>query len=251
MQSPLDHGPLENSLVRADDQLAPNSTIPEYLDTNYVVQTINLTQLVGDLERTFPGDEGLRGMEFGENGSDYFTVDIQAYLELSQGIHRFYVNTDDGFKLTFGSSLTDQTTAPIAFRSGGTAEQTFDVFVPAAGLYPMRLVWYEQTGSAYAEFASVDRTTGARTLINDPSVSTAIKAFTSLSAPTAVLESSAVVDSSYAEDLSAVFFPGSGRYEVPISATGNRFFRFRGTAATRLANPIILNNKIMFELRAP
>jgi hypothetical protein len=249
VQSPLDHGPLENSLVRADDQLAPNSPIPKYLDTNYVVDVINLTQAEGDSERTFPGDAPLRGMEFQENGTDYFSVDIQAFLELSQGIHRFYVNTDDGFKLTFGSSLTDQTTAPIAFRSGGTAEQTFDVFVPAAGLYPMRLVWYEQTGGAYAEFAWVNRTTGERTLINDPTASV-FKAFTTVTAPTAVLESSAVVDSGYAPDATAVFSPGSGQYVVPMTGE-NRFFRFRGQTLMRLENPRILNNNIVFDLRSP
>jgi hypothetical protein len=188
-------------------------------------------------------------MEFQENGTDYFSVDIQAYLELSQGIHRFYVNTDDGFKLTFGNSLTDQTTAPIAFRSGGTAEQTFDVFVPAAGLYPMRLVWYEQTGGAYAEFAWVNRATGERTLINDPTASV-FKAFTTVTAPTAVLESSAVVDSGYAPDATAVFSPGSGQYVVPMTGE-NRFFRFRGQTLMRLENPRILNNNIVFDLRSP
>jgi hypothetical protein len=158
------------------------------------------------------------------------------------------VNTDDGFKLTFGSSLTDQTTAPIAFRSGGTAEQTFDVYVPAAGLYPMRLVWYEQTGLAYAEFASVNPTTGARTLINDPNVPASIKAYTTITAPEMVVESSATVDSGYTVDPNAVFSFGSGRFTVPLT-TGNRFFRVRGPDATRLQNVVILGNNISFEVR--
>ena len=199
VQAPQENSPLENSLVRADDQLAPNSTIPKYLDTNVVLQVINMNELEASAGQ-IPDDQIIPGLELGENGTEDYAVDIQGYLELSQGIHRFYVNTDDGFKITFGSSLTDQTTPPIAFRSGGPSEQTFDVFVPAAGLYPMRLVWYERGGSGHAEFASVDRTTGVRTLINDPNVSTAIKAFTAVSAPPAVLESSAVVNSGYAED---------------------------------------------------
>ncbi|MGZ8938414.1 MAG: hypothetical protein ACXW32_04300 [Limisphaerales bacterium] len=250
VQSPLENGPLENSLDRAELQLAPNSTIPKYLDTNVVLQVINLNQIDGDAGNIL-GDQVVPGLELGENGHDDFAVDIQSYLELTEGIHRFYVSTDDGFKLTFGSSLTDQTTAPVAFRSGGTAEQTFDINVPSSGLYPMRLVWYERGGGAQAEFASVNRTTGERTLINDPSVASAIKAYTSLSAPAAVLESSAIVDSGYAADPNAVFFPGSGRYEVPVSPAGNRFFRVRGTNPTRLANPRIQNNKVVFEVQAP
>lgn len=249
VQAPMESSPLENTLIRAEDQLAANSAIPKIVDTTVVLPVINMNQAEGDAGQ-IPGDTVVPGLETGENGTDDFAVDVQAYLELSAGIHRFFVNTDDGFKLTFGSSITDQNTAPIAFRSGGPSEQTFDVVVLSAGLYPMRLVWYERGGGAHAEFASVDRTTGVRTLVNDPDVSTSIKAYANVAAPTAVLESSAVVNAGYAPDPTAVFFPGSGRYEVPISA-GMRFFRFRGATPMQLDNARILDNKLVFELRSP
>ncbi|HET6407859.1 MAG TPA: hypothetical protein VFG14_08250, partial [Chthoniobacteraceae bacterium] len=197
VQSPQEAGALENSLLRAEEQLAANSTIPKYLDTNVVLQVINMNQFEGDAGQ-IPGDTVVPGLELGENGTEDFSVEIRGYLDLTAGIHRFYVNTDDGFKLTFGTSTNDQTTLPIAFRSGGPSEQTFDVVVPEQGLYPMRLVWYERGGGASAEFASVDRTNGTRTLINDPdSPATAIRAYTLVSSPDQVVESSAVVDSGY------------------------------------------------------
>jgi hypothetical protein len=245
VQSPIENGALENSLDRADLQLAPNSTIPKYLDTNVVLQVINMNEIEADAGN-IPGDQVVPGLELGENGTDDFAVDIQGYLELTEGIHRFYISTDDGFKLTFGSSLTDQATAPIAFRTGGTAEQTFDVFVPATGLYPMRLVWYERGGSAQAEFASVNTTTGARTLINDPAAPAAVRAFRTLSAPTLRVESSATVDSGYALDNTAVIDTTARQITIPM--TGNqRFFRInatvshRITSSTRNANSLVLN----------
>lgn len=247
VQAPFESRPLENSLDRAEQQLAPNSSIPSVLDTNVVLQVINLNQIEGDAGN-IPGDQVVPGLEFGEHGDDDFAVDIRGYLELTEGIHRFYVSTDDGFKLTFGSSLTDQTTAPVAFRSGGTAEQTIDVYVPATGLYPMRLVWYERGGGAQAEFASVNRTTGERTLINDPSVASAIKAFTTITDTGFVLESSATVDGPYQLDPNATFVWGSGRYVVPVT-TENRFFRVRAASPVRLENPLVMNGQIMFEVR--
>lgn len=247
VQATVEAGPLENSLIRAEDQLAANSTIPKYLDTNVVLQVINMNQFEGDAGQ-IPGDTIVPGLELGENGTDDFAVDIRGYLELAAGIHRFYVNTDDGFKLTFGSTPADQNTAPIAFRSGGPSEQTFDVVVPTTGLYPMRLVWYERGGGAHAEFASVDRTTGARTLINDPDAPTAIKAYTNVAAPEVVVESSATIDSGYAVDPNAVFLPGSGRYQIPLTS-GNRFFRVRANVGLQLQNVQILGDSISFEVR--
>jgi hypothetical protein len=249
VQARAEASPLENTLLRAEEQLAANSTIPKYLDTNVVLQVINMNQNEGDAGQ-IPGDSIVPGLELGENGTDDFAVDIRGYLELTEGIHRFYVNTDDGFKITFGASVTDQNTAPIAFRSGGPSEQTFDVMVPAAGLYPMRLVWYERGGGASAEFASVNRTTGERTLINDPSVPTAIKAFATVNPAGAVVVSSATVDGEYTVEPDAVFFFGSGRFEVPIS--GNmRFYQVQDRNGTRLENVRIFQNRIMFDVRAP
>jgi hypothetical protein len=114
----------------------------------------------------------------------------------------------------------------------------------------MRLVWYERGGGAQAEFASVNRTTGERTLINDPSVPSAIKAYATLNVAGGVVVSSPTVDGEYTVEPDAVFFFGSGRFEVPIS--GNmRFYQVRDRNAVRLENVRIIQGRIMFDVRAP
>lgn len=244
VQATTDVMPLENSLLRAEDQLASNSTIPKYLDTNVVLQVINMNQFEGDAGQ-IPGDTVVPGLEFGENGTDDFAVEIRAYLELTAGIHRFYVSTDDGFKLTFGTSTTDQSTTPIAFRNGAPSEQTFDVVVPAAGLYPMRLVWYERGGGAHAEFASVNRTTGDRTLINDPDAPNAIRAFTSLATPSIEVLVSTTLDGTPAPDASVIIDTNARRITVPSTGT-QRFVLLRSLIPQRITSSTISENSVVF-----
>jgi hypothetical protein len=238
VQSLLENGPLENSLSRAEDQLKANSPFEKFVDTNRVVQVVNFNEFEGDAGQ-IPGDQAVPGLEPDLNGSDDFAVEFQAYLELSAGVHRFGVISDDGFKINSGTSLTDQTTSPLSFRNGGTANQTFEFVVPAAGLYPFRMVWYERGGSAHAEWFSVDLETGARTLINDPDVPTAIKAFTSISAPALSVESSSTVDGTYALDGAAVIDATARRVTIPVAATGHRFFRINAQAAQRITSATV------------
>jgi hypothetical protein len=104
-------------------------------------------------------------------------------LDLPAGLFRFGVRCDDGYKIVSGTATNDLSTPPLAFHNGGPADETFDFVVSQAGLYPFRMVWYERGGSAFVEWFSVDRLTNTRTLINDPSSTVAVKAFTSVTAP--------------------------------------------------------------------
>jgi hypothetical protein len=57
----------------------------------------------------------------------------------------------------------------------GASDSIFDVLVTKAGLYPLRVLWFEGGGGANIEiFSLVD---GEKVLINDPDVEGAIKAF--------------------------------------------------------------------------
>jgi len=65
-----------------------------------------------------------------------------------------------------------------------------------------------------------------------------------------VVVSSATVDGEYTVEPDAVFFFGSGRFEVPIS--GNmRFYQVQDRNAVRLENPRIFQGRMTFEVRAP
>ena len=52
--------------------------------------------------------------------------------------------------------------------------------VETNGLYPMRLLYWQGQAGGSLEFYSINRTTGAATLINDPSNPSAIKAYPAL-----------------------------------------------------------------------
>lgn len=72
--------------------------------------------------------------------------------------------------------------------NGGTL---FNVTVPTAGVYPLRLLWMEGGGGASVEWFSVDSTTGGRVLLNDASSTNgpALKAFYGLTiSPTVSLQ---------------------------------------------------------------
>ena len=203
-----------------------------------------LSELLGAREPMFR-----RSIEKLEQASGHGSADVRLSVELSQGVHRFGVNTDDGYKLTFGTSPSDQSTTPIAFHSGGPANETFDVVVPAAGLYPFRLVWYERGGGAHAEFTSVNPQTGAKTLINDSAVPTAIKAFATISAPSVRVESSANVASGYAVDNTAVVNAAAGTITIPMTAQ-NRSFRINGTVSHRITGVQVSGNSLVLNFQA-
>jgi hypothetical protein len=172
---------LENSLQRAEEQLSPNSTIPKFYETNVVEQVINQAQ---DDRNSgfFPGETLVPGLDDVANGTDDFAVEIRAWLDLSAGVHRFGVVTDDGYQISSGASPADKTPV-LAFHNGGPADETFDFVVTQAGLYPFRMIWYERGGNAYSEWSAVDVNTGDRALINDLAAAGVVKAYTSVVAP--------------------------------------------------------------------
>ncbi len=179
VQIPMEEPDLANSLQRAEDQLAPNSTIPKYVDTTVVEPVVNFNQDAesGGTAGYFDTDAPIPGID-GSNGTDDIAMEVFAYLDLAAGVYRFGINCDDGYKLQAASSMTDRSGAMIAFHNGGPADETVDVVVSQAGLYILRLVWYERGGGAHVEWLTVNQGTGVRTLVNG-SGADAVKAYTS------------------------------------------------------------------------
>jgi hypothetical protein len=222
VQAPAGSG-LENSLIRAEDQLALNSTVPKQIDTIGIVQLVNLAKSEGS-QGYFPDDQVVPGIDPDNNGTDDFAVEITAWLKLSQGVYRFGARTDDGYKVSSGTSLTDRAAAPLAFHSGGPADETFEFVVREAGLYPFRMVWYERGGSGHAEWFVMDDL-GNRSLINEPEAVGGILAYATLDAPALKLESSANVAGPYVVDPAATI--NGSTITVPLGS-GSRFFRLSG-----------------------
>jgi len=114
----------------------------------------------------------------------------------------------------------------------------FSVTVPAPGLYPMNLIWYNGGGGAGIEFASY-QPDGTRILVNDPSNPNSLKAFRAVTAGTpapvvSIARSGGTVTITYTGTLQSsskvngpyVNVPGAPNpYVVPIGAASAQFYR--------------------------
>jgi hypothetical protein len=158
-------------------------------------------------------------------------MEVNAYLDLPAGTYRFGAHSDDGYKVQVVADFNDRATPPIAGRSGGTANETYEFVVSDGGLYRFRMVWYERAGGAHVEWFSADFTPAvARTLINDPASAGAIQAYLDVTAPAVVLQSTAVLGTPFADETSAVV--DSGAKTVTVPAAGDvRFYRISGASA--------------------
>ncbi|MFM7556332.1 MAG: hypothetical protein ACKPAH_13685, partial [Verrucomicrobiota bacterium] len=222
VQAPVDAGLLENSLARAEAQLAGGSTIPRAYETNVVAPVINFSQdgFAGGFAGSIEGDEGIPG-QTEEGGTDNWAMAAVTYLDLPAGVVRFGVQSDDGYKLASGATL-DASTPALSFLNG-VANDTFDVVVPEAGVYGFRLVWYERGGGAYVEWFTVDPSTGKRTLVNADG---GIRAYTSAQAPVASVQllGSATLDGAYSAVAGATVDTVSKTLSLTRPAD-TRFFR--------------------------
>lgn len=235
---------LENSLLRAENQLAAGSTIPKFYDTTVVGQVINYSQTgPGTADGSFPNDALIPGLQSTVNGDDDIAMEATTWLELTEGIHRFGVQSDDGFKVVGGTLVNDPSIPALSFRSGGTANQTFDFVAPKTGLYPFRLVWYERGGGAHVEWFSVDRSTDARTLINSADAG-AVKAY--LDAENVVVDVLEYTDQlgvGFQEDAGASLNAGTLTFTT-IQGPAARFYRVRSSSARTITEIQALGGQI-------
>jgi hypothetical protein len=235
---------LANSLQRAEDQLAANSTIPKAYDITVPGDVVNYSQTAETADGYFANDILIPGLDSAEaQGTDDIAMEATAFLELPAGSVRFGVRSDDGYKLSAGPGLHDLTPV-VEFHNGNPADEAFDVLVPAAGFYPVRLLWYERGGGAHVEFFTVNPSTGERTLVNDPNATGAIKAYRELGAtPAITVYSSATVDGAFTTDATATVDTAAKRITIPIG-TGNRFYRVAGNVT--LSRPTISGSNLTF-----
>lgn len=117
---------------------------------------------------SFTGDVAVPGITGASaNTTDRYVASIETILELPAGPIRFGVNSDDGFRLSFGQGPGDVTGTQLGTAGDrGTADSFMDFYVPVAGFYPVRLMWWETGGGSACEFFVADIATGAKTLIN-------------------------------------------------------------------------------------
>ena len=104
----------------------------------------------GPADSPIPGlpGTGLTGTAARDNAA----AEIFAYLDLPAGYQRFGINGDDGWKVQIG--MPGQTNGTVLFsmdRGGGSSDFPFAFVAPVAGLYPVRVVWYQGGGDGNIE----------------------------------------------------------------------------------------------------
>lgn len=111
---------------------------------------IDLTGMAG--APGFP-DQPIPGLPGTGATKDNVTAEICAYLDLPAGYQKFAVNGDDGWKVQIGTP--GDTTGTVLFardRGAGARDIPFAFITPEAGLYPIRIVWYQGGGDGNLEF---------------------------------------------------------------------------------------------------
>jgi hypothetical protein len=233
---------LDNSLARALQQLAIPPQIAIDQTATSIVQVLNW-------DKTAAPPNNVPGLCPG--GAINIAVESLAYLELSAGIHRFHINTDDRSGLYSGVSLADPNAQALWENPGSTANATFDFAVEAAGLYPFRCIWEETGGGAALHLWSTNFVTGGpEVLINDSGdpagvvkawYPLACKSSSSVAGPytvdaTAVnaLNTTGIVGSDCAPTVVGSMVT-SGTFTIPASSTA-KFFRLDGPRATKITN---------------
>jgi hypothetical protein len=132
-----------------------------------IATVINMDVNAGSYGNIQPDDQ-MPGIPGTTGGIDGAAGEILTYLDLSAGKHTLIVNSDDGFRTTFGN-VADVFQAQVAgeyIGSRGSADTAFTVYAQEAGIYAFRTVWQNATADGNIEWLSV-KADGTKVLLND------------------------------------------------------------------------------------
>lgn len=138
----------------------------------------NFTDATGRGDKPFPGFPGLQSRDSGTGNA---IEEVLTLLEFPKtGTYIMGVNSDDGFRVsTAGPDPRPPARALVLgqFDGGRPAIDTiFSFYVEAPGVYAFRLIWLNGAGRANLEWFTVE-SDGRKVLVNDPAISSAIKAY--------------------------------------------------------------------------
>ncbi|MGO8930941.1 MAG: hypothetical protein ACLQU3_29135 [Limisphaerales bacterium] len=227
------------------------------------------------------------GLNAGQNGNEYgaitnfpglcippanvnsFAIQVLTYLQLSNGIYTFYVDSDDTVGIYSGTNLTD--TSSVLFQSTGVVNSgsgstpgSFTFVVEADGLYPFNIIYEEGGGAAYLVLNSVNLSDSSQTLLNAPG---GVNAFYPL-----VFKSSASVRGPYAVDATANTalnvlgtvpvdcdgLPSSAAYNLKVTGGTNtipisgstKFYRLDGPRPSKITNVTKSGSNLVIKYQA-
>ncbi len=155
-------GGLGNSVDAAKALLAIPTQYTVNLTSTNIAQTVNW----GINGSEYPGAGNFPGLCLPTANPNSFAVEVFAYLQLTAGVHRFYVDSDDDVGVYMGANLA--ATSPVLDETTGVVHESLDIFVPTDGLYPFHVIYEEGGGAAYLRLQSVNLSDNSQTALNAP-----------------------------------------------------------------------------------
>jgi sugar lactone lactonase YvrE len=156
------NGGLINNISSAQAVLAVPSQYSLNLSSTNIAQLVAWDLTPPDIYGAVTNFPGL-----GTNQNS-FAIQAAAYLQLTAGLHRFYVDSDDCVAIYSGTNVTDTTTVLFARFDGTVHHESFDFLVAADGLYPFNIIYEQGAGFAYLVLHSVNLADNSQTLLNAP-----------------------------------------------------------------------------------
>ncbi len=112
-------------------------------------------------------DEAIPGIPGTAGSSEYFVSEALAYVAFpNTGLYTMVVNSDDGFQVSAGTTNNPNTIVLGAYNATrGASDTAFYFKVEQAGVYLFRLVYFQGTGGASAEWFTLN-SDGTAALLN-------------------------------------------------------------------------------------
>src|SRR5690606_13356263 len=144
---------------------------------------INLSQYGGEENGNFIPDDQMPGIPSLTGSDDGVDAEIITFVELPEGWVTMGVNSDDGFRMQAGFINNPADGILLGEFNGarGASDTTFRILVEDAGIYPIRTIWQDGTGTANIELFTVSED-GTKVLIND-TANDGLRAFRTGEAP--------------------------------------------------------------------
>jgi hypothetical protein len=247
---------LDNSLKRALQQLAIPPLIPYEIAATSIVQ-----ELAWNTTGTPTNVPGLCSTS---NEVKNIAIEAVTYLELTSGLHRFHVITDDRAGFYSGTRLEDPNGVVLWEAPDNTANTTFDFIVEAPGLYPFRCIWEQAGGGAVLNLTSVNLADNSEVPINDPGNPVGVvHAWYPLACKSAAAATGPFVTDSTAANavtLSSVLCNGSGNplnqvitggtFTIPASGTA-KFYLLDGPRGTKITSIHKVGSNVVIGYQVP
>jgi hypothetical protein len=192
---PLAGYEMENTVARAEQQLygtrgasiltaANSSFTADVINYSFDINSDGTTTQYGSFQAPDYPDTTPAGIDPNLDTSN-IAAEIETYVYFPEaGVYSLIFNSDDGFRTTCGANVGEVLNSLLVgqYDGGrGSADTAAYVYVPTAGYFPMRTVWFQGGGGANLEWSGneVVPTINSRRLLGDSTKPDALKVYRS------------------------------------------------------------------------